>query len=123
MLNNEVPWPTRKLLIRGKLFGQHKKDRCDIEQDGLRPLTRGEVIRAIASKIQVAQENEAEAELFMQKARQLGVGVKGGIGYAYHAVRLYHDAIIDGTGGQQVEPLTNPNPNLIPGFGRGKPRH
>ena len=53
-----------------------------------RPVAIGEALRRIAGRVVCVQDNEAISAT-LQKVRQFGVAVKGGIEYAYASVRLH----------------------------------
>lgn len=54
----------------------------------VRPVAIGEAIRRIAARVVCAQDNSLFAEI-LSEVMQFGVGIKGGIEYAYHSVRLH----------------------------------
>lgn len=90
ILNNKFTGEARQILIAGKGFGLHKTAAPppQVGKGDLRPCARGEVLRSIADRIMVVQENPSLRPKFIE-AQQYGVGVKGGIEYAYHSSRLH----------------------------------
>ena len=60
----------------------------------VRPVAIGEAIRRIAARVVCVQDNEAFSAI-LTSVMQFGVGVKGGIEYAYHSIRLHMLAMHD----------------------------
>ena len=60
----------------------------------VRPVAIGEAIRRIAARVVCVQDNEAFSAI-LTSVMQFGVGVKGGIEYAYHSIRLHMLAMYD----------------------------
>ena len=89
-LNNKFTDEAKDILIAGKGLGLFKSPNppSPVPENGIRPIVRGEVLRSIADRVKVVQENPSLKPEFL-KAMQFGVGVKGGVEYAYHSSRLH----------------------------------
>ena len=66
----------------------------DKGQGKVRPVAIGEAIRRIAARVVCVQDNAMMAAIF-KSVFQFGVGIKGGIEYAYHSLRLHMLAMFD----------------------------
>lgn len=84
-----------------------------------RPVAIGEAIRRIAARCVCAQESEAFANELVP-LMQFGVGVKGGIEYAYHLVKLHMMTSWDTYERKVTDALDNggeaPGPDDVPGM-------
>ena len=99
--NDEMPSELAEDYVRAaKLFAFYKDEKCDAKK--IRPCAIGETLRRITAKVMVLQDSPLLKPEFL-KVSQFGIGTHGGIEYAYHAVRLHLDALIDGeTGGDKT---------------------
>jgi len=82
LLNGDTSAQVRKVLTSCRGFALDKGDRK------VRPVAIGEAIRRIAARVVCAQDGPEIAKT-LEKVMQFGVGIKGGIEYAYHSVRLH----------------------------------
>ena len=106
ILNGEPPEGPRSVLTACRGLALDKGGRK------VRPVAIGEAIRRIAARVVCAQDGKT-ISLILEAVNQFGVGVKGGIEYAYHSVRVHMMATYDEYE-HQARGQHKPDPNKIP---------
>jgi hypothetical protein len=82
LLNGDTSPQVREVLTSCRGFALDKGERK------VRPVAIGEAIRRIAARVVCAQDGPAIAKT-LEQVMQFGVGIMGGIEYAYHSVRIH----------------------------------